>query len=57
MKNIISIYNYGGIFWFRIFGKYGIHIKNTDKIPMLFSERNKLGNQIHISKYIIKFLK
>lgn len=54
---ILSYYNCDGIFWFRLFGKYGIHIKNTNKVPMLFSERNKLGNRIYISNYIIKFLK
>lgn len=57
MRKIFSYNISKGIFWFRIFGKYGIHIKDITKSDLLFSERNRFGNYIYISNYIIKFLK
>lgn len=38
--------------WFRLFG-YGLHIKNVNLNPLLFSERNGHTKYLRIGKWII----
>ena len=45
-----------GTLWFRIFG-YGLHFKNLDKKPLVFSERIDMTKTFRIYKYSIKTLK
>lgn len=35
----LSFHRAPGLFWFRVFGK-GIHVRDTDRHPLRFSERN-----------------
>lgn len=53
---VFSINKDHSLFWFRIFG-YGLSFKNTEKHPLLFSERNGHTKTIRIRNWSIKFLK
>ena len=44
-----------GLFWFRIFG-YGLHLKDTNKHPMMFSERNRLTKYWKVGSWIVRVL-
>ena len=46
-----------GILWFRLFGKYGLSIRDTTKTFTFFSERNGYKKFWDIGKYRIKILK
>jgi len=50
-----SYYYKPGLFWFRISGR-GILIKNINKQPMMFSERNGLYQMIRIGNILIRLL-
>ncbi len=52
---MISYCKKDGLFWIRFFG-YGVHIKDTSKHALLFSER-ELGHGSQLGKYRIKFLR
>ena len=43
------------IFWFRVFGM-GISIRNTEKFPLNFSERNGYKRRLKIAKWVINLL-
>lgn len=47
-----------GVWWFR-FGNWGpgLHIKDTTKAPILFSERSGLRKILRIGKWSIRYLK
>lgn len=53
--NITGLYCAEGYFWFRIFG-YGLHLKDTNKHPMMFSERNGLTGYWKVGGWIIRVL-
>lgn len=44
-----------GIFWFRIFGK-GLHFKNVNTHPLLFSERNGYSKCLRVGNWSIRVL-
>jgi hypothetical protein len=53
----IITYNKGkGIFWIRFFG-IGFSVKNTNIVPLIFSERNGYTKSIKVGKYYISYLK
>ena len=45
-----------GLFWFRIFG-YGLHIKDTKRHQLMFSERNGLTKYWKVGVWIVRVLK
>jgi hypothetical protein len=54
--NIFYRHKGDGIFWFRIFGS-GLAIKDINKHPLLFSERNGFSKGVQIRKWRIDVLK
>lgn len=50
---VLKFFIGSGYLWFRLFG-YGIHIKDTRKNPLLYSDR--VNKRFYISKWQIKFL-
>jgi hypothetical protein len=53
----IITYNKGkGIFWIRFFG-IGFIVKNTNIVPLIFSERNGYNKSIKVGKFYIRYLK
>lgn len=48
-------YRQDGMFWFRVFG-YGLHIKDTTRHALLFSERYGHTKKLLIGKWCIKVL-
>jgi hypothetical protein len=53
---ILSYNNGGGIFWIRFFG-IGFIVKNTNIVPLIFSERNGYTKSIKVGKFYIRYLK
>jgi hypothetical protein len=53
---ILSYNNGGGIFWIRFFG-IGFSVKNTNIVPLRFSERNGYTKSIKVGKFYISYLK
>lgn len=53
---MLHYYCKDGFFWFRLFG-YGLYVKDTNKHPMIFSERYGLRKTAKIKSYIIGLLK
>lgn len=46
-----------GIYWFRIFGGYGLHIKDTVRHRLIFSERFGHTKRIQVGPWSIRLLK
>ena len=55
-RNVLYYYCGRGMFWFRIFGK-GLHFRNINKHPLVFSERNGYTKYLLIGNIVIKVLK
>lgn len=55
--NLLYLYKSSGVLWFRLFGKYGLSIRDTTKTFTFFSERNNYKKFWDIGKYRIKILK
>lgn len=53
---IFSWHKGEGVIWFRVFG-YGLHVKDTRKRFLLFSERNGYKKRLQIGNYSIRILK
>jgi len=52
---IYCSYKGDGMFWFRIFGR-GLSIRDTNKHPLTFSERNRYTWYLKIKRFIINFI-
>lgn len=52
MKQVIKYFYRDNFFWIRIFG-YGIGIKDVNKYPLTFSQRNGYYKHIKIGKWIV----
>jgi len=46
-----------GLFWFRLFGGYGLHGKNVTTHSLLFSERQKITRRLQIGDWSFRILK
>lgn len=55
MKNTFFVLS-NGLWFFRIFG-YGLHWKNTDKHPLLFSQRNGYRKALTIGNWCFTILR
>ena len=53
LYNIFCYHKEDGLLWFRIFWRYGLIIKNVDKHPLLFSQRNGYWKGLIIGKIAI----
>lgn len=56
VMKVFCSYKTNGLFWFRIFGR-GLCIKNVNKHPLTFSQRNGYRKVIRIGKLCISYLK
>jgi hypothetical protein len=43
-----------GFYWFRIFERRGLLLKDTTRYPMLFSERNGFTPHIKLGRWLIR---
>lgn len=55
IRYLFILYLTEGLFWFRIFGKYGLHGMNIKKHIVLFSDRYR--PRLKIGNWIFKCLK